>query len=124
MALIPLTLDALKDLDNGKVDAAFQRELRHAIADCMDRPGDANARTVGLAAKITPVVDDDGSCSGACVEFTVKSKVPDRKSRPYSFGINKKGHLFFSDESPENVGQYTFSDVNPATGRAERKERD
>lgn len=123
MALVSLTLDALKNLDNGKVDAAFQHELKHAIEDCMDRPGDANARQVGLTAKITPVVDDDGSCAGASVEFTVKSKVPDRKSRPYSFGINKKGHLYFSDESPDNVDQFTFGDVNPTTGKVERKER-
>lgn len=43
-----LTLPALKDLDNGKADAAFQHHLARAAEDCFDRPADKSARKITL----------------------------------------------------------------------------
>ena len=121
MPLVPLTLESLNDLDDGRVAVAFMLELKRAVADCMDRPGDKNAREVSLVLKLAPVVADDGQCDSAHGEFQIKSKVPTRKSRVYDFGVNRKGHVYFSDTSPDNLPQTTFDDVDPETGRVARK---
>lgn len=110
MAIVQLTLDTLKDLDDGRVAVAFMHELKRAVLDCMDRPGDKNARTVSLEFKLTPVVADDGQCEGAEGEFAIKSKVPTRKSKTYSFRTTKAGQLSYSEHSPENVDQATIFD--------------
>lgn len=123
MTLIPVTLETIKDLDDGRVAAAFALELKRAVNDCMDRPGDANARNVYLECKLTPVIGDDGQCEGANGEFQIKSKVPTRKSKTYSFGLNKKGFLYFSDESPDNVNQTTIHEMD-ASGRVRRNGAD
>jgi hypothetical protein len=119
VALVQLTLESLKDLDDGRVSAAFVHELKRAVQDCMDRPGDKHARSVSLEFKVTPIVADDGSCEGADGEFDIKSKVPTRKSKTYSFKTNKQGHLSFSSNSPDNVDQTTFEDLD-GNGRVRR----
>lgn len=121
MSLIPLNLESLKELDAGKVSVAWDHELKRAVSDCMDRPGDKKPRVVTLELAITPVVSEDGGCEGAHGEFQIKSKVPTRKSRVYDFGVNRKGHVYFSDTSPDNLPQTTFDDVDPETGRVARK---
>lgn len=121
MSLIPLSLESLKDLDAGKVSVAWQHELRRLIDDCRDRPGDVNVRELTLSLRLKPVVAQDGDCEGARGVFQVKSKVPMRKTKAYDFGINRKGHCYFSEMSPDAVDQPTFDDVDPATGKVVRK---
>ena len=41
---VQLTLENLKQLDFGKVGAAFDAELAHVVKDCMDRASDRKAR--------------------------------------------------------------------------------
>lgn len=116
MALLQLDLASLNDLDDGRVAVAFMHELKRAVSDCIDRPGDKNARTVSLELKITPVVDaDSGQCEEAHGEFQIKSKVPQRKSKTYSFGIRKGGMLAFNSNSPEQVDQRTIFDGKEST---------
>lgn len=118
--LTELNLHSLNDIDDGRVAVAFMQELRRAVMDCMDRPGDKTSRVVALEFKLTPVVGDEGSCEGAIGEFHIKSKVPTRKSKSYSFGTNRKGHLIYSANSPENIDQTTFDDIDPETGKIRR----
>lgn len=123
MPLVQLTISSLEELDNGRVAKAFQAELRRAVEDCMDRPSDKNAREVVLTLKLKPIAVTDGGvtdCEGADGEFHVKSKVPTRKSKSYAFQTNKKGHLIYSSNNPEDVAQTHIDDINPATGKVER----
>ncbi len=41
-----MSLESLNSLDDGRVSMAFLHELKRAVADCMDRPGDKTAREV------------------------------------------------------------------------------
>lgn len=123
MPFIQLSLESLEHLDDGRVAVAFQHELKRAVQDCIDRPSDKKPRTVTLELAIKPIVAPDSSIiemEGADGEFTVKSKVPTRKSKTYSFRSNKHGQLAFSSESPENADQTTFDDIDPQTKRVNR----
>jgi len=118
--MMQLTLDNLKDLDDGRVMVAFAQELRRAVMDCMDRPGETQARTVALEFAVSPVVGEEGMCEEARGDFKIKSKVPVRKTKSYSFAVNKRGDLAFSSNSPDNVNQTTIHDVDPKTGKVSR----
>lgn len=112
MPIVELNLANLNDLDDGRVATAFLHELRRVVQDCMDRPGDKSARKVTLEFTLKPVIDEGGSCEAAEGDFKIKSTVPVRKSKTYSFGVNKKGHLSYSTNSPENIDQLTFDDMD------------
>lgn len=120
MPMMKLELTNLNELDD-RITVAFGVAIQQAVNDCMDRPGDKNARTINLEMKITPVIGEEGQCDGAEGEFQIKTKVPARKSKTYSFSTNRKGHLIFSSNSPDNVDQTTFDDVDPKTGKVDRK---
>jgi hypothetical protein len=126
MALFFLDLATLKDLDNGKAAIAFRRAVEDCTKDCQDRPTEERARKITLELSLTPVAAEDAEFEGtfrACGvtgEFKIKSAIPNRQTRPYSFGLDAQGRLFFSQESPTNVNQTTFEDVNPATGNVDR----
>ena len=120
MALHYFSLDSLKELDGGRVAEAFTQAVRRAVADCEDRPSEENARKVILQLELLPIMDD-GRCEGVAAAFQVKDTIPTRKSRVYNFGVKADQKLFFSDEDPHNVNQYTFGDVDPDTGRAARR---
>lgn len=123
MPFVELNLASLQDLDDGRVAVAFQHEMKRAVQDCIDRPADKKPRTVTLELAIKPIVSPDSSIvemEGADGEFTIKSKVPTRKSKTYNFRSNKHGQLAFSSESPENADQTTFADLDPKTGKVKR----
>lgn len=123
MPFVELNLANMDELDDGRVAAAFQKNVKDAVLDCIDRPTDKNPRVVTLELKLTPVPTSDGAVvelEGADGSFKVKLKVPERKSKTYNFRTNKKGQLAFSSESPENADQTTFNDVDPATGKVRR----
>lgn len=125
MALIKFDLGTLKDLDGGRVAAAFQHALQRAVVDCEDRPGEKKARKVVLEAEVIPIAGPENSCDGTNVTFRVKDTIPTRTSRQYAMGIRegKDGkRLIFNNEDPASVHQYGFGDINPTTGRVERSE--
>lgn len=120
MPMIELSLKSLEELDDGRVATAFIHELKRVVLDCMDRPGDASARKVQLEFTLKPIIDEAGMCESAEGDFKIKSRVPDRKTKTYSFNVNKKGHLIYSSNSPDAVDQTTFEDIDPKTGRVSR----
>ena len=122
MAFLPLNLSTLEELDDGRVAAAFVREIKRVADDMMDRPGDANKRTVALEFTLTPVIDDAGLCDGARGEFQIKSKVPNRKSKTNGFDVRKNGVLAFSVESPTNPDQTTLDEMDE-TGKVNRNRK-
>lgn len=109
--LVELKLESLADLDDGRVSAAYMEEIRRAVADCLDRPGDGNKRTVNLKFEITPVIEErTGDCELVHGEFHIESKVPKRRSKPYGFRVHKNGALSFSKNAPDNPDQHTIFD--------------
>ena len=124
MSLIALKLETLKDLDFGRPAVAYEQSIADAVRDCIDRPGDKRPRKVTMEFVITPQGGDDGDCDAVEGEFKIRTVLPHRQTRPYSFGLNKRGSLFFSENCPENVNQTTFDDINPTTGSVERPAKD
>jgi hypothetical protein len=120
MTLKFFDLSELDVLDGGRVSVAFAQALARAVADCEDRPGEDKARKILLQMEIVPVKDEEGRCDGVTAAFQVKDNIPTRKSKVYSFGLKAGGRLYYSDENPGNVDQYTFDDVDPESGRVAR----
>ncbi len=114
MALLQLRLETLKDLDFGRPAVAFEQAMAVAVSDCCDRPGDKRPRKVALEFIITPIIEQEGHCDQVEGEFKIKTVLPHRQTKPYSFGLNKQGRLFFSEHSPQNVSQTTFDDLDEA----------
>ena len=110
MAILELKLEQLKNLDFGRPAVAFEAGLRDAARDCIDRPGDKRPRKVVMEFVLEPVLEQDGDCNHAVGHFRVKTMLPHRQTKPYSFGLKKQGILFFSENSPQNVDQLTFED--------------
>jgi hypothetical protein len=108
MAFVFLSLDTIKELDNGRVAEAFTQALARAVRDCEDRPTEEKDREVILGIKLKPIPADEGIPTGVALMCQVRDTVPTRKSRPYSCGIKSGGKLFFSTESPDNVNQLTL----------------
>lgn len=105
----PLKLSNLKNLDLGKVDAAFTNEVKKVVADMVDRPGDSTPRSIVLKFDFTPEAIN-GVCETAGVEFALHTKLPPKKTRRYSMGVHPAGGLIFNPESPENVHQGTLDE--------------
>jgi hypothetical protein len=124
MPFVQLDLKSLNEIDEGRVGIAFMQELKRAVLDCIDRPKDKGKRKVAIVAEILPVMGEGQvlECEGAEAAFKIKSTVPERKSKTYTFRVNKQGQLAFSSNNPENHDQTTFDDINPATGKVERGE--
>jgi hypothetical protein len=110
MGMQTFTLENLENLDLGKASTAFNLQIKRIAADCLDRPGDANARKVTLEVAAKPVVNDDGSCERVKLQIQVSSKIPSYRTRVYDLALRKNGVLVFSEESPENFDQKTFFD--------------
>ena len=108
MAIKELNLAALmEDLHGGRVAAAFQAELRRCANDCDDRPDDDKPRVVTLQLKLWPIMED-GHLESIRGKFFCASKVPERRTKEFSFGFRNGGALIFDDLSPDNVNQTTF----------------
>lgn len=111
--LVKLDLEQLKVLDDGRIAAAFEQELKHVILDLMDRPGDDRARSVSLKVNFKPICDETGTCESVNVQVDIGSKLPARKSRVYDMRARKsqKGPmLVFNEDSLDNADQQTFFD--------------
>lgn len=120
MPLERLTLETLKDLDDGRPAIAFEDAVAQAVNDCTDRPGNTKARTIALELKLRPEPNEEGQCDAVSADMAVKTSLPDRTTKTYSLGLNRKGHLIFSSTSPDNINQATFEDVDPKTGQIAR----
>ena len=117
MGFKKFTLGELTELDSGRVDVAWNKAVERVVRDCMDRPGDSSSRKVLLQLELTPVVSAEGDCEEVHGAFQIKDTVPTRKSKTYSFATNTKGDLIYSTNSPSNVRQSTFDDVDQVTGK-------
>lgn len=105
------TLESLKHFADGKVAASFNKLIRAAVADCMDRSGETAARTVELSLQITPNVDQDGMTENVNVSVKIGSKVPKYHSAPVNCNARTNGQLFFNDMSIDDADQMTIDEA-------------
>jgi len=124
--LFYLNLATLTELDGGKASIAFRRSLEDAAKDCIDRPMEKRVRKVVFELELTPMASEDPEFEGTMRtkgitgEFKIKTSIPNRKTQPYSFGLDRQGRLYFSQTSPTNVDQTTIDDIDPVTGKVSR----
>lgn len=109
-------LETIKDLDGGKISAAFEAELKRVVDDLADRPGDKSVRRIQLEVAFTPDASESGVCDGSRVEFKVKTSVPHRRSREFSMQVNAAGALIFNTEAPDNAPQGTLDEMKGDQG--------
>lgn len=111
--LLQLDLENLKVLDDGRLAAAFEQELKHVVLDLMDRPGDDRERSVSFKVKFKPICDEAGQCESVNVQLDIGSKLPSRKSRVYDMKARKSQRgpmLVFNEMSLDNADQTTIFD--------------
>jgi len=126
--LIFFSLESLVHLDGGKAAIAFRRAVEDCVRDCQDRPLDEKPRKITLELALEPIADEDPEfensyrAAGVDAVFKIKTTLPQRQTKPYSFGIDSQGRMFFSKASPDNVNQTTFEDVDTQTGKVVRSE--
>lgn len=119
---VPLTLENLKSLDFGKIQAAFEAEREHVVKDCMDRPQDDKAREVSIRFIFKPVVDGTSrtiDCDSIDVGCEISSKVPKRRTQIYSMKPKQDGSLSFHPDlpmDPEGSTLYDEDQIDKQTG--------
>lgn len=113
MAVLQLDINNLKVLDGGRIEAAFQQEIKHVVLDLMDRPGDDRERSVTMKVLFKPICDETGECERVNVRMDIGSKLPNRKTRVFDMKARKSSKgpmLVFNEDSLDNVDQTTMFD--------------
>lgn len=75
MANVPVGLRNLVELDDGRLEKAFDRSLKAAIQDLRERPADNRARKITLTIEMKPR-EHRGDFDGADIDYYVTSKTP------------------------------------------------
>lgn len=102
MAKVNLTLETLKDFDQGSIALAFNQAVKKVLDDLRDRPGLKAARKLSIELTIKPTTEPDRYE----VEAKVKDNVPAKSvTRPIHNGATG---LVFSSDAPENPAQNTI----------------
>jgi hypothetical protein len=108
MSILQLSLDTLKELDDGKPMAAFNVHLGRIAQDCLDRPGEGKERSVTLKVVTKPVVESDGDCNEVKAQIFVQSSIPTHKTKVYSFGLRRNGTMVFRPDNLDSIDQATM----------------
>lgn len=114
---IELNLGSIAALDEGRIVAAFNKELQKCVSDCVARPDTTGARTVTLVMSVSPD-GTDSVCDRVMTDFKVKSSVPGRSSRGYQVQCHPSGKLLVNPESPDDVNQMTIDEAVAGGGSA------
>lgn len=101
-------LEAIGRFQGGAVNAQFVRQMKRAIDDCDDRPGDDKTRKVILTVEMKPIPQGHGHAPHVEMVARVKSSVPDHVSRPVEAKVLHGGDAAFNDLSESNVDQQTI----------------
>lgn len=104
------SIDALGQVDGGKVSRAIDLAIRSVTQDCCDRPGDDRARKVLVTIDLTPQPDEYGVCESAALQFHIKTAVPARRSRVVQMATNANGALEWNPASEDNIRQRTLDE--------------
>lgn len=120
MSLKQFTFASLGDLDNGRVAAALNEELRKVAEDISDRPANKTARKVTMEMSFSPS-GDAGTVEAVAVDVKCKSSVPSQQTRTYTMKMHGGNRLMFNPEAPENPRQHTIDEQIRPRGDADRK---
>lgn len=106
-----LNMGSIMEIDRapgkpGRIAEAFDRALRQATQDIIDREGVASARTVTLKVIMTPITDDEhGLLEDIDVQFEIASRIPARSSAVFRMMPTRDGLLYFQPASPKDPRQ-------------------
>ncbi len=106
-----LSLETLPNFDHGKAHVLFTQELKRAVMDLLDRPGERAKRTVTLCCELTPICEQDGDVVDAEVAFSATVKVPPKRTAPKPMAVDRAGRLIFNDMAEDNPHQSTIDEV-------------
>ncbi len=106
-----LTLDTLKEWDNGRAAVAMKQALRRAVLDLEDRPGEKKVRKVTLTAELTPNMDENGDLDDVEIAFVIATTFPPRRTLPKPAMTDRQGRLIFNDLAPDNPAQTTLDEA-------------
>jgi len=76
-----LSLENLKDLDNGMLRSQFDGHVRDAMLNCTDYPSLKGKRKITIDIELEPTADANGAISGIEASYSVKHTTPKAKSR-------------------------------------------
>lgn len=107
MALRTFSLSALKDLQNGEIDAQFGEIVAQVVKELEQRPHITKARKVSLDFEFSPLMVS-GALDDVMVKVSFKSTVPKYESRVYSMTPKTDGSLVFAPASPDEPRQMTL----------------
>lgn len=110
MARKEFKVQEIGEIDGGRPAAAINRDIRQAVADCLDRPGDDSRRKVVIEIEVTPNCTQEGFCEDVDIELTTVAKVPRRRSRPVNMRADVKGNLIWNEASRDDVHQGTIDE--------------
>jgi hypothetical protein len=112
-------LTDLEHFDDGRIALALDQAMRRCVADCHDRPGVAEARTVTLTVSLSPVAGEDGDLDGIHLQAQIKDKAPVRKSKVYSLDARRNGSLTYNDLATDDHHQRTLDEIPGAFDAAD-----
>ena len=75
-------LAAIHMIDDGSLQAEFDRACSAALAHCEDRPGQDTDRTVTIKFRFRPISSDGRNCVKVDVDGEVTSTLPALRSTP------------------------------------------
>lgn len=128
---LPLTLQNLEMLDQGKIAVAFNQALRAARMDIQDRPGDPAKRKVVFTVEMEPKLEKETAQLDLIDHrFHVETKLPKRSTVAYPIQPAGEGDGYFRPESPNDPRQFDLytgpqtpsDDAAPAAGDGENFE--
>lgn len=117
--LTHFTIQEIGKLDDGRVAAIVNKQIRAATVDCSNRPGVSDARKITVVLEMKPVCGEDGLCQETYIEAVTSLSTPKSRSKPINMGVRANGALMFNDVSQDNVNQQTLDQADD--GRREPK---
>lgn len=118
MPILPLTLDNLRELDNGIVGAMLDKAFADLAQEIEDRGNDLKPRKL----TITITCKRDRPEGSVISEVETDLKRPAMRSGPtvHQVHFNQSGpQLLFSAGAPDNPGQMTIDDFHHQQKEAE-----
>lgn len=114
MPQMKLSLDALKSLDLGVIDAMVSRHCQDIARDCIDRPTDKRPRRVTLEITMKPEAYSGPGGQTFCEEveatFDVTARLPNTRSRAYRLGVKADGSVIIQTDDANDPDQLSIGD--------------
>lgn len=111
MAVEKFGLASLATFDDGRLEAAFAKELKRVQDDIKDRPLVKKPRSLSIKLILTPIVDEDArDADGASMDVRISASLPHLSKDNYKLGMKAGGTLVYSTEDPESICDRPITD--------------